>query len=218
VDIVAAGSGATDLQQTKLQHQMNVLQHRLEKWSSIQVLYMPLVARQRNKDGDDPALAESTAAELQPHRYKLWLPSSKPELSSVLLQNDKWKLCYAQGFGALEELRQYLRLRSYLLDFKKNNIRGQGSNTRARNTLKGVEAKIQASAAKYRAAHTALKILGRSLGTVGWEGTLQVLKDEHIRGLSTREDGKSEGRRTVSWIWQTIGVSGNENADLQECK
>jgi hypothetical protein len=89
---------------------------------------------------------------------------------------------------------------------------------RARNTLKGIEAKIQASAAKYHAAHTALKILGRSLGTVGWEGTLQVLKDEHIRGLSTGEDGKSEGRRTVSWIWQTIGVSGNENADLQECK
>ncbi|KIJ60877.1 hypothetical protein HYDPIDRAFT_116748 [Hydnomerulius pinastri MD-312] len=213
-DIAAAGSGATDLQQAKLQHRTNILQRRLEQWSSVQVLYMPLVARRRGGDGNDST--DSAAAELQPQTYKLWLPSEGPELSSVLLLNDEWRLRYAQGFDALEELRQFLRLRSYLLDFKKNNIRGQGSNTRARNTLKGVEAKIQGSAAKYRTAHTALKALGRSLRKVGWERTLQVLKDEDLRGLSVGEDGQSEGRRTMSWIWQTTGVSGNENTDLQE--
>ncbi|KIK77595.1 hypothetical protein PAXRUDRAFT_36771 [Paxillus rubicundulus Ve08.2h10] len=126
----------------------------------IQILYMPLVAQQCSPKGDIPM--ESVITELQPHTYKLWLPSEKPELSSILLQNFEWKLCYAQAFDSLKDLHS------------------------------------------------------QSLEKVGWERTLQELKDEHIHALSVGEGGQSEGRHTMSWIWQTTGVLGNDNADLQE--
>lgn len=212
-DVAAANSGLTDIQQAKLQQRINVLQRRLEQWSRVQLLYMPLIARERKDDQDS-----TEPSELRPQSYKLYLPSEKAEISPRSLQSIEWKLRYAQAFDALEETRQYLRLRAYLLGFKRNNIRGQGSNTRARNTLKSVDGRVSASAEKCCCARNALKDSSHPLQKVGWETTLRVLDDEDLRSLTIGADGQSEGRRTISWIWQTVGVGDNVDAELQECK
>lgn len=213
-DIASSTSGLTDIQKTKLQRRINGLHRLLEHWSTVQALYIPLVARERNKDANaDPGLSD-----LRPDKYSLFLPSAAPGICPASLQEIEWKLRYAQAFDALEEVRQFLRLRIYILNFKKNNIRGQGSNTRARNTLKSVESRLQGSAAKYRRARAALKALSTVLQKVGWDTTLRPLLEEDLRSLSIGVDGQSEGRRTISWIWQTVGVAGNDDAELQECK
>ncbi|KIK81651.1 hypothetical protein PAXRUDRAFT_155585, partial [Paxillus rubicundulus Ve08.2h10] len=124
----------------------------------------------------------------------------------------EWKLQYAQGLDALEEIQQNLHLCSYLLHFKQSNICGQGANTCACNTVKVVEAKIKASAAKYRAAHAVLTNMSPILEKEEWRRVIQALKDEDIRVLSVGAEGQSEGCCTLSWIWQA------QDEDLQDCK
>jgi hypothetical protein len=46
------------------------------------------------------------------------------------------------------------------------------------------------------------------LGKTGWEGQLQPLEDADKREIAEAEGGVSEGKRTLSWIWKTIGVVG----------
>ncbi|KIJ04284.1 hypothetical protein PAXINDRAFT_94870 [Paxillus involutus ATCC 200175] len=87
-----------------------------------------------------------------------------------------------------------------MLKFKDRFLRGQGANTRARNCLKNVDAKVSASAAKYRSAYTALRILGPLLGQVGWQSKLRNLGDDDIRSMSDGGE-EGEGRRRLSWIW-----------------
>ncbi|KIK93224.1 hypothetical protein PAXRUDRAFT_26403 [Paxillus rubicundulus Ve08.2h10] len=158
---------------------------QLEQWSSVQALYMPLVAWKCSPKGDIPM--ESTIAELQPHTYKLWLPSEKPKLSSILLQNFEWKLHYAQAFDSLEDLQQI----TY--------------EVKDQTPMHEIPSKDQ----RQRFKATLPK-------KVSLESTLQELKDMHIHPLSVGEGGQSEGHHIVSWIWQTTGVLGNNNTDLQE--
>ncbi|KAF8837724.1 hypothetical protein BDN67DRAFT_865832, partial [Paxillus ammoniavirescens] len=65
----------------------------------------------------------------------------------------------AQAHDSLHSLRSNLRAQSYVLKYKDRNLRGQGANTRARNTLKGIGARIDAAANRYRNAHEALVVL-----------------------------------------------------------
>ncbi|KIK78998.1 hypothetical protein PAXRUDRAFT_299359 [Paxillus rubicundulus Ve08.2h10] len=76
-DISSLGSNATDQQRGKLQQCVNILQCKLEQWSTIQLLYMPLVACQRAAQAES---AEETK-ELHPQNFKLWLPFQLPQLS-----------------------------------------------------------------------------------------------------------------------------------------
>ncbi|KAF8836637.1 hypothetical protein BDN67DRAFT_992063 [Paxillus ammoniavirescens] len=202
----------TDQQGAKLQQHVNILQCKLEQWSSIQMLYMLLVACQRASDAESAEDIEQP----QPHCFKLWLLSERPHLSSNLLLEYEWKLCYAQGLDALEEIRQNLHLRSYLLHFKQSNICGQGANNHAHNTVKVVKVKIKVSAAKYWVAHAALTNVSLILEKEKWRRVIQALKDEDIRVLSVGVEGQSEGHRTISWIWQAPGVSDNWDEDLQD--
>lgn len=190
---------------------MNVLQRKIESWASYQLLYMPLVARRRASDISDPS------QETRPHSFNLLLPSQCPlSFSARHLKEYEWKLRYAQGLDALEEIRQNLRLRSYLLQFKQANIRGQVANTRAQNTLNTVKDKIRSSVSKYHVARTALISLSPALEKTGWDAVIRELQDDDVRGLTVGLDGQTEGRRTLSWIWQTPGVSENQDEDLQE--
>jgi hypothetical protein len=100
-----------------------------------------------------------------------------------------------------------------LVSLQDQFVKGQTANTCARNTLATVQARIDANVESYRAAHTALLSLGLLLGKVSWQSKLQPLGNSDVREISEVEDGESEGRRQLSWIWKTLGVVGMEEND-----
>ncbi|KAF8837383.1 hypothetical protein BDN67DRAFT_991793 [Paxillus ammoniavirescens] len=129
-----------------------------------------------------------------PEDFALHLPSQichkvacSPELEEI-----EWKLQEGQAHNTLNELQQALRSRTYMLKFKHWFLCGQGANTRARNCLKSIDDKINASASKYRATHHALLTLSSLLGKVRWKSTFNMLADDDIRGMSNG----------LSWIWK----------------
>lgn len=147
------------------------------------------------------------------------------------------RLREAQAFEALEEVRRYLRQRSFASSFKIKNITGQRANTRARQWLNTINTKVVAAKHTYRHARAALLALR---GSGSWENTLRVLDDNDVRGLNERaltEQERAEreairergglvdevhgvpvlsavaigdGRRTLSWIWSAPG-SGDQS-------
>ena len=193
-----------DRQRTKFQLRSNALQCKIESWSKYQLLYCPAVATLHA-----PSPIDNSASSIKPHLIPLWLPSQingrvSIDISLVIIE---WKLRHAQAYESLDSLQHYLQFRAYLYKFKDRFVRGQGANTRARNAINGVQAKIDAAAAEYRVAYGALLLLSESsqILDIGWKNELLLLKDEDIRDLSEGKADRlgktqSEGRRTISWI------------------
>ena len=117
---------------------------------------------------------------------------------------------YGQVHDALHAIRSNLRIRSYVLKYKDRNLRGQGANTRAHNTLKRIEARIDMAASRYGATHTALVRLSPLLKKSGWSSVLHPLLRADIRGMSDLLDGETEGTRKISWIWNMHGATGDD--------
>ena len=149
---------------------------------------------------------------------------------------------HADASEALDDLRRYLRTRTFLNKWRVKNVSGQHRSTRARGLQHSVDAKVHSAKTRYchsRNAHLVLK------GHGDWEQVLQVLMDEDVRALNERaltaheKDDRvrrmamgtlmdhdtlegvavtgalGEGRRTLSWIWFT--VSSDENSpDMHE--
>jgi hypothetical protein len=208
---------AQDRQRTKIQLRSNALQRKIESWRKFQLLYCPTVTMLHAP----LASPKDNASSIKPHLIPLWLPSQINDRVSIdtSLVNIEWKLRHAQAYESLDSLRHYLQVRAYLYKFKDRFIRGQGANTRARNAISGVQAKIDAAAAEYRVAYGALLSLSSQVFGFGWKNELLLLKDEDIRDLSEGKAerlGKkqSEGRRTISWIWKTVPADDLENDDF----
>jgi hypothetical protein len=165
------------------------------------VLYVPGVSLLRNRRAE-----ANLDSEMKPHEISLCLPCQIIEQVEVdeRLCRLEWKLRYAQAHEALARVRQHLQVRAYLYKFKDRFIRGQGANTRARNTIESITAKVMAAAEEYRAAYNALFILAPRLSEVSWTNELLALQDADIRDLSEGKASESEGRRTISWIWKSV--------------
>ncbi|KAG1737727.1 hypothetical protein EDB19DRAFT_1895738 [Suillus lakei] len=71
-DHSALGVHATDLQLVKFQEHSNTLQRKISQWCTIQLLYLPSIARVRTSDIESSI--DSTQEE-KPADIKLWLPS-----------------------------------------------------------------------------------------------------------------------------------------------
>lgn len=172
---------------------------------------------------------------IEAYDFKLYLPSSLPTTfaCSSQLREYEFKLREAQAFEALEDLRQALRLRTYMFKYKDRHLTGQSANTRCLNLLKRVHKKVDAAKAKYRMARRALVVLGVKLGEIGWMAKLLPLNDEDVRPLRDLElhaqkkkkkkekaqekKHKGEGYVELSWIWKIVGVSSDEGDEsLQE--
>lgn len=205
-----------DRQRTKFQLRSNALQRKIESWRKFQLLYCPAVTTLHA-----PSSKDGSASSIKPHLIPLWLPSQingrvSVDASLVIIE---WKLRHAQAYESLDSLRHYLQVRAYLYKFKDRFVRGQGANTRARNAINGVQAKIDATAAEYRVAYGALLLLSPKVFEFGWKDDLLPLKDEDIRDLSEGKADRlgkkqSEGRRTMSWIWKTVPADDLENDDF----
>jgi hypothetical protein len=202
-----------------MQERKNSLHRKIKAWTAVQHLYMPEISAIRARA--DRA-APTTSAEIAPFDLPLHLPSSLPVGTACLpiLRHHEFKLREAQAYESLDELRDHLRLRTHMYQYKDKNIVGQRANTRCQNIISGVQEKINASATKYRTARAALvKLSPHCVGNEGWRDTLLALDQGDIRPLSDGEAGESEGTRTLSWIWKVVGVSGDsDDSGLQEGK
>lgn len=189
VDSATLGLHATDNQGTKIQVRTNTLRRKIIAWIDIQHIYVPTlrISRARAEANLPPGQQEEPA-----HSIALFLPSSISPRSRIAcdirLSQIEWDLRFAQANNALDELRDALRLRSYLFIDKDRFQRGQRQNTRSRGVIDRTEVKVKASAAKYRAAREALKSLAVLLSKVGWDVTFPILLATDIRGLSDIEE------------------------------
>jgi hypothetical protein len=237
VDLRSLGPQSTDEQKTRLQNRCNVLRRKVTSWINVQHLYMPGLHVLHTRD--DQSL-QSNEQEEEVAKVKLYLPSSVTSTAvvcDVRLRRIEWDLRQAQAHDALHELRDGLRLRSYVYIDKDRFQRGQRHNTRSRGLINRLEMKVDAAAAKYRVARQSINTLASSLGHVGWEINFPILNDSDIIGLSDMsspeyykmshtsrhsQDGVSggsrlsEGHRDVSWIWKHLGSIENTDEQLQD--
>ncbi|KAG6835952.1 hypothetical protein H0H93_012949 [Arthromyces matolae] len=217
VEAVTLKNNATDIQQTRYQTQSTILQRKITAWIDIQHLYIPGLSLVRARD------AAKSSAEETPFEIPLYLPSSCPATAQCdpRLQTMEWDLRVAQAGDSLAQLRDALRLRSYLYMDKDRFQVGQRQNTRARSLIERVDAKKDAAAKKYRTARSALQRLSGPLAKVGLDTTFPDLRDGDIKSLRDRDGfhvgGRpSEGRHEMSWIWKRLGSLEQEDDLLQD--
>ncbi|KAG2151533.1 hypothetical protein DEU56DRAFT_869093 [Suillus clintonianus] len=179
------------------------LQCRIEAWVKVQELYIPMVAALRRDKSNDVITPES---------FQLLLPSHVGGTTTYDLkfQTIEWKLRYGEARDTLRSLRSNLRAQTAVLKYKDRNLRGQGANTRARNTLKGINGRIEAASSRYQDARKALVVLTPLVKETGWQSSLRPLNCEDIQGMSDLLWGQTEGRRKLSWIWNMRGAHGDE--------
>ncbi|KAG2112875.1 hypothetical protein DEU56DRAFT_874348 [Suillus clintonianus] len=202
------GIHATDIQEGKVVQRSNSLQRRIEAWVKVQELYMPMIAALRLKN-------KSSGVVITPESFDLLLPSQvgRTDPFDLKFQKIEWRLRFAQAHDTLRSLRSNLRAQTAILKYKDRNLRGQGSNTRACNTLKGVDARIEAASTRYQDARRALVILAPFVEETGWQASLRPLDRQDIRGMSDVLWGETEGRRKLSWIWNMRSAHGDELDD-----
>jgi len=238
VDLCSLGPHSTDEQKTRLQNRSNVLRRKITSWINVQHLYMPGLHLLRKRDNH---ALPSNQREEEVSKIKLYLPSAVGSNSSFVhdlrLHQIEWELRQAQGNDALHDLRDSLRLRSFVYIDKDRFQRGQRRNTRSRGLANRLEVKVDAAAAKYRVARQAISALAPLLNQVGWEMNFPILNDSDITGLTDsslsehykkarmQKDGKkgkkgktrpSEGRRDISWIWKRLGTVDAGDEQLQD--
>jgi len=206
------GNHVTDTQKGK--RQRNTLQRKIEAWRKTQALYMPVVP------GILSTVTSSSPSVLEnPEDMTLWLPSAIGDRPCHdRLRLNEWELRLAQAHDALEELRQCLRIRSSLLTYKKEWVRGQGANTRAQNTLERIMTRQAACTVRYHAAWDALDALAQRVGKIGWQQTLRQLNDDDIRPLVDPDILPGQGRRKLTWIWTMSGVDTNGDGTDEDGK
>lgn len=219
VDSKALGGHGTDDQKARILTRANNLQRKIQSWITVQEIYMPSAQLIRHRTAE--ASNSSITPPIEVDAIPLLLPSAIPtnEICDRRLRRIEWRLRCAQASDGLDDLRRYLRLRSYLYIDKDRFQRGQRNNTRSKTFIQRVEVKVKGAAAKYRAAREAILNLAETLNVSDWDKTYPVLKDSDIRGLRPEEFNGSEGRRTVSWVWGNLGDGARsiDSADLKDC-
>ena len=196
---------ASSLQQARIQEKSNVLLRKLVSWFEIQAIYIPAVATLRSQ----PSQVERfDILDFPVTRIEIWLPSAIGDKVywDQRLGEYEWLLREAQARDSLETLRQNLRLHDFLKKKKRDWARGVRQNTRSQALIDQANAKIAATATKYRVAYMALHQLAPILNKgLSWTSKLRELRESDIVGLPAK--GWGEGRRTLSWIWMMTGVT-----------
>jgi len=200
------GLHRTNAQEGKLLQRANALQRRIDAWAKVQLLYMPSVGilRTRYDTADSEVIA--------PEKYPLWLPSSlgpSVSIESELYQHE-WQLRCAQARDALHAIHQGLRCRSYLLKYKDRFLTGQGANTRARNAVSSIQAKIDAAQVRYNVARNAIINIAPRVNSIGWQVEFRFLDTKDVRSMSDLLDGETQGTKSISWIWKVRGAATSE--------
>ncbi|PPR05635.1 hypothetical protein CVT24_002863 [Panaeolus cyanescens] len=197
-DLVAQ---ATATQAGGLTEQRNALKKRIRQWEGHQGAHMPGLsvylaavngkstktttpsAQQTPNNPQPPSEQPKNSAAL-PEHHTIWLPSLIPQshrnaVCPPSLSNIEERLRESQCTDSLDMIRHTLKMKSRLIKFKNDNIRGQREGTRSRAIIDRVHEKARAAAAKYRKAREAKLALA---GPGNWEKKFQPLLDGDIRG------------------------------------
>jgi hypothetical protein len=222
----------TTLQLAKFQERRVAIRKKIQHFRELQVTYMPglcSVLNDPNVLDDSPdTLAECVRLYLPSELSS----SAQVSACAVGISNVEARIRHADASEALDDLRRCLRTRTYLNKWRVKNISGQHRTTRARALQHQVDVKVHAAKTRYRHSRRALLNLGVR---GEWEKTLKELHDEDVRALNERvltqhekqereqraaadrrtaDDAREgvvvngalgEGRRTLSWIWLTVG-------------
>ncbi|KAF8577085.1 hypothetical protein K439DRAFT_1649163 [Ramaria rubella] len=199
----------TSTQHAMLQERRNLLCWKIAAWETIQAIYMPhSVQMHTNHDRHLAGLSKQPPYSAEPEERTLFLRSevlAHDGISgSMPLREIELALREVQAYDALQEIQHYLRLTTFLWSTKKKTVRGQKENTCSHTIIKRTKTYKQASVMRY---HRAWKSL-QSLSPDGhWSTKLKDLLDEDIHGLTETQEGETEGRWSVSWIW-TVAAGG----------
>ncbi|PPQ81057.1 hypothetical protein CVT25_014571 [Psilocybe cyanescens] len=176
---IAKGTGqlATIHQTGSLTKQRNVLSTRIRAWEQLLPIYIPGILLYQT---DHPMLSSSTNSE----DTILWLPSIIPEphQSRICISGlaaIESRLRHAQMVDSLGSVRQILKVKTRMIQYKQKNICGQRDGTRSTAVIDRVHEWARFAAAKYRTACIAQLVL---LGPGIWEMTFKKLEDGDIRG------------------------------------
>lgn len=188
---------ATDKQRTKWQNDSNALQRKISSWIVVEELYIPNLHLLRVHAAD--ALTD-TGEEVRAYDIPLFLPSALSSgVCDYRLSAIEYRLRYAQCTDALDDLRDGLCLRTFVLIDKARFQRGQRANTRSQGIVDRIQAKINTAVVQYRVGRRAVANLAQHIGILGWDLHLLELKDSDVRQLVedelTKEDLKNLKRR-----------------------
>lgn len=213
IDLASLGEHSTSLQRVQVAERSNRLRRKIDTWIELQTLYIPGVSSLR----DDAARSmPSDSPGYAPQDIPLLLPSEirRRVHCDTRFQEYEWRLREGQAYDTLHSIRQDLRLRSYLYKYKDRFSRGVAQNTRSNANIQKISDRLATTAKAYRHARNALSILGSCLEKPRtWQNILKELRDEDIRGMSTGLADDTEGTRTLSWIWTTMGITGDGAED-----
>jgi len=191
------GHSRTEAQTDSLLKMRVKLRQDLIDWRKRQHNYCPSL-----KDRIDAV--DPTSPELE----NLFLPSSfqrssdRKKLGLAELAELEYELRLGQAYDALDDLRTKIKIFNTNLDFKKHNIFGQQSNTRARQYLQTLSVDKVSAADKYRQARQALLILGLSKT----DQSLRPLHDHELWGKDTSHLAQlGDTKREEPWFW-TVGI------------
>ncbi|PPQ76859.1 hypothetical protein CVT26_001497 [Gymnopilus dilepis] len=189
--------------------QRNVLRSRIRAWEQLVPIYMPGLlqhiadcsANLRPTSETDSSGKSPEPASHHPEFIKIHLPSQIPAPNRSTVCRDglveiEERLRVGQCNDSLENLRQILRLKARMIQFKNKNIRGQREGTRSRAVIDCVHDRARAAAAKYRAAREAVFCLR---GPGDWEKTYPILEDSDVRGYQDPDRLKPKTGRQGVW-------------------
>ncbi|KAG6871074.1 hypothetical protein C0992_011776, partial [Termitomyces sp. T32_za158] len=95
-------------------------------------------------------------------------------------------------------------------------VRGQRMHTRSLALLQTVSDRITNAMTKYNDIRSALQRLAKPLHQTHWGNVLQELTVGNVSGITAIEDERSEGRRSLSWIWKLSSGNAIEGEGKQE--
>lgn len=164
---------------------------------------MPTVFAYRERGEGDVGTAPGAATQVKDIR--LLLPSDIVEVEgvsvSLKLARYEFRFRLAQAHTAIRELRGLLLWRSQRIISKKKYSSGTAMMTRSNALIADISQRIRDMATKYRRVRDRLVKLGEVLREKKWGEVLKVLKDKHLRSLTTFDVGYGDGKRKLAWIW-----------------
>ncbi|KLO10990.1 hypothetical protein SCHPADRAFT_831771 [Schizopora paradoxa] len=189
VQIEAKKANKLTVQSVSLDEKEVALRRKITIWFAIQRIYMPCIdnvrpAARNETQQDEGATDTMSAVDMELYLPERLDPEQRSQVDMKVISKYR-RLRLAQADDALSSMKRHLRKGSTLFLHKQQHTAGTG------------QTKTMLDADRYRAARAALIII---CPNGKWKKRLRVLKEKHVRP-PLREQGASEGRRKLTWIW-----------------
>ncbi|PPR05446.1 hypothetical protein CVT24_007945, partial [Panaeolus cyanescens] len=153
------------------------LSEAIKAWELLVSIYMPGLLRYK------ATLKDQSNDPEKPETHRIWLPSYFSPAERVWvcveeLPGIEEKLRTSHCYDSLNELRNSLRIKDRLVNWKNRNIRGQRDGTRSRAIIDRIHQRARQAAQKYRVSRQAKLALS---GAGEWEKNLRLLREVDIR-------------------------------------